>query len=151
MLRQSLTFLVGCAMFFSSAVAQEHDFGLGVIIGEPTGVCGKQWLSSTTAIDGAVAWGFADEGALHLHGDFIVHSFGLINVEKGSMPVYYGVGGRIRLGDGDNLVGVRVPVGLEYIFIGSRVDLFLELVPILDLTPNTDLRINAGIGGRYFF
>jgi hypothetical protein len=143
--------LVGSALFCGSVAAQGHNFGLGIIIGEPTGICGKQWLSNKTAVDGAVAWGFADEGALHLHGDFLVHSFDLMRSEKGSLPVYYGIGGRLRFEDDDSLVGVRVPVGLDYIFEGSRVDLFLELVPILDLAPGTELRVNAGLGVRYFF
>jgi hypothetical protein len=31
------------------------------------------------------------------------------------------------------------------------VDIFLEVVPILDLAPKTDFKINAAIGARYFF
>jgi len=48
-------------------------------------------------------------------------------------------------------VGLRIPVGLEYIFSGERVDIFLEIVPLLDLVPDTDFSLNGGIGVRYFF
>jgi hypothetical protein len=66
------------------------------------------------------------------------------------MPFYYGIGGRIKTSD-DARIGVRVPLGLAYLFQNVPVDIFLEVVPILDLTPKTDFRINAALGARYFF
>jgi hypothetical protein len=130
----------------------QHDFGLGIIVGEPTGLSGKFWLSQNSAIDGAVAWSFEGEDAFHLHMDYLLHSFDLIRVDKGKLPLYYGIGGRIKFDEEDNArVGLRIPVGLEYIFTGERVDLFLEIVPLLDLVPDTDFSLNGGIGVRYFF
>ena len=32
-----------------------QGFGIGLIVGEPTGLSAKKWLSDTTAIDAAVA------------------------------------------------------------------------------------------------
>ena len=55
------------------AWAQE-GLGLGIILGEPTGISFKSWLSTTTAFDMAAAWSFVDEDALHLHGDYLVHN-----------------------------------------------------------------------------
>jgi len=133
-------------------VFAQHDFGLGIIVGEPTGLSGKLWLGKTTAIDGAVAWSFEGEDAFHLHMDYLLHSFDLIRVDKGKLPLYYGIGGRIKFDEEDNArVGLRIPVGLEYIFTGERVDIFLEIVPLLDLIPDTDFSLNGGIGVRYFF
>ena len=130
----------------------QHDFGLGIIVGEPTGLSGKLWLSKTSAIDGAVAWSFEGEDAFHLHGDYLLHSFNLIRVDKGKLPLYYGIGGRIKFTEDDDArVGLRIPVGLAYIFSGERVDIFLEIVPLLDLVPDTDFSLNGGIGVRYFF
>ncbi len=40
----------------STASAKNGNFGLGVIIGEPTGISGKLWLNNKHAVDGAVAW-----------------------------------------------------------------------------------------------
>ena len=51
----------------------------------------------------------------------------------------------------DVTLGVRVPLGLAYIFSDEPIDIFLEIVPILDLLPQTDFTISAAIGGRYFF
>jgi hypothetical protein len=131
--------------------AAREGFGLGIIVGEPTGVCGKLWLSPSTAMDGAAAWSIADEGALHLHADFLVHRFDLLHIERGQLPFYYGVGGRIKFQEGDTRLGVRVPVGLAYLFESTPIDLFLEIVPLLDLAPETDFTLNGSIGVRYFF
>jgi hypothetical protein len=138
----------------TTARANSDGFGLGFIAGEPTGVDGKYWLSRTTALDMAVAWSSEGENdQLHLQADHVWHDFDLIDVDEGRLPVYYGIGARIRFADngGDDHFGVRFPVGLDYLFQGNRVDLFGEIAPTLDVTPNTNLDVEGGIGLRYFF
>ncbi len=135
----------------SAVVAQQSGFGLGVIVGEPTGVCGKYWLDGATAIDGGIAWAFKNEGAVHLHGDYLFHKYDVFPVDKGKLPLYYGIGGRIKFEEDDNKFGVRIPVGMNYLFANDPLDLFIEIVPILNLVPKTDLGFNAAIGIRFFF
>ena len=130
--------------------AQDNGTGLGIIIGEPTGFSFKYWTSSNSAIDAAIAWSFIDEGAFHIHADYLLHSFRLINVPEGKLPFYYGIGGRLKTSS-DTQLGVRVPLGLAYLFQSAPVDIFLEVVPILDFIPKTDFKINAALGARYFF
>ena len=136
--------------FLSNINAQSKGIGLGLIIGEPTGISFKYWTGSTTAFDAALAWSFIDEGAFHIHGDYIFHNMRLISVPEGTLPFYYGIGARIKTAN-DTKLGVRVPLGLAYLFSNAPVDIFLEIVPILDFTPKTDFSINAAIGARYFF
>jgi len=148
--------IVGLAMILFSGIASaagKGDFGLGIILGEPTGISGKLWTSGKSAIDGAVAWSTDRNASLHLHADYLVHNFPLITVEKGRLPLYYGIGGRIKFAenDKDDFIGVRIPVGIEYLFETAPVDIFFEIVPILDLAPDTDFDLNAAIGARYFF
>lgn len=133
--------------------AQEGQFGLGVIAGEPTGPCFKLWTSQRTAIDGAAAWSFAKNAGIHLHADYLVHVSDLVEVESGRLLLYYGIGGRIRFADGDrdDNIGVRIPVGVAYLVEEVPLDVFFEIVPILDLAPDTDLDFNAALGVRYFF
>jgi len=133
-----------------SASAQDKRIGLGIIVGEPTGVSFKYWTTNTTAFDAALAWSFIDGGAFHIHADYIFHNFNLIRISEGKLPFYYGIGGRIKTAN-KTQVGVRVPLGLAYMFNTAPIDIFLEVVPILDLAPKTDFRINAAIGARYFF
>ena len=132
------------------AKAQRSGMGLGLIVGEPTGISFKYWTGSTTAFDAALAWSFVDEGAFHIHGDYIFHNMRLISIPEGLLPFYYGIGARIKTADEAKL-GVRVPLGLAYLFQNTPIDIFLEIVPILDLIPETDFGLNAALGARYFF
>lgn len=91
MLRTALILMVAAA----SAPAQDDDFGIGIIVGEPTGISVKNWLTHKTALDFAVAWSFSGrEDALHVHGDYLIHDFSLIPVDEEQLPVYYGIGVR---------------------------------------------------------
>jgi hypothetical protein len=130
--------------------AQERGFGLGIILGEPTGVSGKLWTSGQNAFDFAAAWSFQGDGNLLLQADYVWHIFRLIPVPDGKLPFYVGVGGEVILAD-DPVIGVRVPLGLDYMFGNAPVDIFVELVPILRLAPSTDFDFAGGIGARYWF
>jgi hypothetical protein len=134
----------------SSALAQESGFGLGVIAGDPTGICFKHWMERNIALDGAVAWSVGEDDALHLHVDYLVHNFKLVKIEEGRFPIYYGLGCRIIFGDDDKF-GARIPLGMNYLFENTPLDIFLEIVPVLDLAPSTELNMNGAIGIRYFF
>ena len=142
-------------LFVGSAWAAggPKGFGLGLIIGEPTGPSFKAWLSSKSAIDGAAAWSLDKKNALHLHADYLLHNFTAIKVEKGSLPIYFGIGGRIRFEEDndDDIIGVRFPVGLEYYPAETPLGIFIEAVPVLDLAPDTDFDMEGAIGIRYFF
>jgi hypothetical protein len=137
-------------MIVAGAAAAQGTFGIGVIVGEPTGVSGKLWMTDRTAVDVAAAWSFSDESALHLHADYLFHNFDLIDVEKGRMPIYFGIGGRVKF-ENDSRVGVRIPVGIAYLMEDAPIDFFFELVPLLDLVPDTDFKFNAALGARFFF
>lgn len=130
--------------------AQSSGLGAGIIVGEPTGISLKYWTGELIALDGAIAWSFGKEDALHLHADMLLHNPALITVSQGSLPVYYGLGVRIKLEDKSKL-GVRIPVGMAYQFVEAPFDIFLEVVPLLDLVPATDFGLNAAIGVRYYF
>jgi hypothetical protein len=53
--------------------------------------------------------------------------------------------------ENDAMFGIRVPVGITYLFDDYPLDLFFELVPVLDLSPDVDLDINAALGLRFYF
>jgi len=150
--RTLLIILIVVSISGIARASGSHNFGLGIILGEPTGISGKLWISGRSAVDGAAAWSLGNNEALHLHADYLLHNFTLIKVEKGRLPFYYGIGGRIRFADvGDDHIGVRVPLGLAYLFEGAPLDIFLEIVPILDLAPDTDFDLNGALGMRFFF
>lgn len=123
--------------------------GLGVIIGDPTGVSLKHWNSGKQAYDIGLAWSFRDTEAISLHGDFLWHTW--IEVEKGRLAFFYGVGARALFMENDSGIGVRIPVGLSYLPKETPLELFFELAPIVEIIPDTEATGNGGIGVRYYF
>jgi hypothetical protein len=157
-----LGILIAAALIPTAASA--GALGLGVIAGEPTGVSLKYWLDGRHAVDAGIGWSFSENESLHFHADYLWHDFGLLRPGdvKGRTPVYYGVGARLKMqddgdghGHGDNeddaLFGARFPLGIAWISSSAPIDVFLEIAPVLDLLPGTDLSFNGAIGVRYWF
>ncbi len=132
------------------ANADPNGYGLGFVFGEPSGITGKMWAGQNTAFVGGLAWSFVDDGATAVYGDYIWHSYGLLNVQTGALPLYYGAGARIQFEDRSRF-GIRTVVGLNYQFRSQPFDAFVEFVPLFDITPDADLKLNAALGFRYFF
>ena len=146
----------------SPTARAEEALGLGIILGEPTGISFKNWIGDDRAIDGGIAWSFSGHESIHFHLDYLIHKEGHIRTDEvqGSFPFYYGLGGRLKLreeNDGDNnngkgsLLGVRIPLGLSHRISDAPMDFFIEIVPVLDVVPDTDFDLNAAIGARYYF
>ncbi len=130
--------------------------GIGIMIGEPTGLSFKQWVSRDTAIAGGAAWSFSGRESFHIHADHVWHLFELLPPEEapdihGFFSPYFGIGMRARLRSGSSRTGVRIPGGVSYIPPEAPLEIFLEIAPIMDVVPDTTLRLNAALGARYFF
>lgn len=152
---RKLIFLFISIFFINQIItAQESGFGIGIMIGEPTGLSMKQWLNSSNAIDAGVGWSFTENGSIHLHADYLYHNYDLIKISDAKIPFYFGIGGRLKFKGEDkskgNSIGIRVPVGLSYQFSTAPFDVFLEVVPIMDLSPDTRLTFNSALGVRYY-
>ena len=133
-----------------------HNFGVGIIAGEPTGVSFKLWTSQTTGFDAGAAWSFVGGEYFQVHGDFLLHNYNLFRVDTGKMSLFYGVGGRLKfgedaLGDNETTLSLRVPVGIAYEFEKTPIEIFLEIVPMLDVVPATEISIAGAVGFRYYF
>ncbi len=149
--RMLILLLLLIALCAAVSCAQRRGFGLGVIVGEPTGISFKDWLNGKTAIDGAIAWSFEHESSFHIHADYLIHAFDEFETTQ-SVPLYYGIGGRLKTSNGgDARLGLRGVVGIGYLFREAPIDLFFEIAPILDVAPRTELSVNGGFGARYFF
>lgn len=134
----------------TATVWSEGDFGLGIVLGQPTGITAKYWLGVRSSIDGAVAWSFVHNGSLYLHADYQHYVFDIAATQSGRLGFFLGLGGRVLFADDFNL-GVRVPLGLIYLFSGVPLDLFLEVAPVLELLPATVASGGAAVGLRYYF
>ena len=112
-----------------TAAAQEHRLGVGLMMGEPTGPVVKYFLNQNQAIDGCIGWSFAGNNNLHMHADYLWHNYDLFrNIGDDRMPLYYGIGGRVKFG-GDTRLGVRAPLGISYLLEHVPVDVFAEAGP----------------------
>ena len=133
---------------------QRSGAGVGIILGEPTGIDGKFWLSGRTAFDAAVAWSASKHSRLLFQGDFVFHDFRVLKrafeVRRGDLPLYYGIGARLRTGYDDEF-GIRFVAGMAYIFPSAPFDMFLEIAPIMNLVPETEPDASAGLGFRFWF
>lgn len=159
-MKQFVGVITGISLLFFSAAATAQAGGetqLGVIVGSLTGISAKQRLSSGNAIVGALAYSFDGRNGISLHGDYIIDPARTFNIgEVSPLNLYYGLG--LRVSDIDNgsdrdkvRVGVRAPIGLNYVISNPDIEVFGELVPVLDVAPSTDVWLNAGLGVRFRF
>ena len=136
------------------AQAKTKHAGVGFSVGEPTGLSAKFFMNNTNALQFGLAWSLSGQNELHIQGDYLWHRYNLIDLKNGDeMPLYFGVGGRfiVEEGDQDDVFGIRFPVGLDYLFTNYPFDIFAEIVPILDLTPDSDFDLEGAIGARFWF
>ena len=141
-------------------------FGLGLELGAPTGLNGKYFLSADRALDFGIGevFGYFNRTGLHIYGDYLFHPTSLAANESFELPLYIGVGARIwdfhdsgRPEPNDAFAfGVRVPVGVAFDFNNVPLDVFLQVVPVLDFfsgyaAHSVYLDLDASIGIRYWF
>ena len=152
-----LFFLIAAANA-SAQVNREDEFGLGLILGEPTGVSLKYWFDEERAVDGALAWALSEDDSFQMHTDYLFHNYRWSNSDE--WPVYYGLGALLLFkhdegrhhDDNKTVFGFRFPIGMSYLFESNEpFELFFEIAPVLELAPDADLDLNAAIGLRFYF
>lgn len=132
---------------FAAQNNEPGRFGAGIVLGDPSGISGKYWLNTYNAIDGAI--GFSD---VSVHTDYLWHNRTLFTQpKKGNMTAYYGPGLKLQDKDKDTIFGIRMTGGASFEFEKHPIELFMEFVPILELSPDTELDLDIGIGIRYWF
>lgn len=141
---------MGLAASALAAPRRAGDMGLGVMLGNPTGITGKYFVTNWTALDLAVG---SDDG-LSFHGDVLVHGWDVFpKPEYGTFAGYMGVGAGFRDDNDKNdhdQARVRVPFGLAYYPPRNLFEIFLELVPALKFGHDTDFDLDAGVGFRFY-
>lgn len=138
-----------------NSFSQDKGFGLGFMIGDPTGISGKAWVSSSNAIDFGVGWAFVggkhDKDMFSLHVTYLFHFPNAIQ-SSARLPLYIGIGGRLKAHEGSSTnIGVRGAFGIEWWPSGIPLDIFLEIAPIFTLVQETGFDIDGALGIRYFF
>ena len=131
-------------------------FGMGFILGDPTGITGKGYITDRFAIDAIGSWSFVDD-AIVVIGDLTYDFLDIpVDVQAFTLPFYVGVGAKVGFiekgdKDGDTLVGIRVPVGVAMQFTRYPIELYFEVAPGIELAPETEADVTGGIGVRFYF
>ena len=134
-------------------------FGVGIIAGEPTGICAKLYVKDDRAIQGAIGGSFIG-GGFQVHAEYVFHPYILQTRDTFVLATYIGPGVRgIRYSDGRDdshfAIGLRAVGGLLFDFKKVPLDAFLEVAGVLEyeFADNEGVggAFNAGVGIRYYF
>ncbi len=154
-LRYILLFCLFYYVFISHAFPMEQKIGVGIMAGDPTGISVKNWSSALFAYDYGLAW--SSGKWFQFHTDYLWHKYDVFQIDDdGELPLYYGIGARFKYynhgNDDDKMrLGLRMVIGIEYIFAMMPFDIFYEVVPVMDLLPDTKLDFDSSIGIRFIF
>jgi hypothetical protein len=145
-------------------VAKTDDFGVGLTLGNVSGLNAKYWATENSAIGMGV--GFAANNVA-LNGDYLYHfrnafmAFSDDDSARAFVP-YIGIGAIVGFGSGTNnffntsnagtsTLAARIPFGLEYLPRSAPVGIYGELAPGLGLAPGGFGFLQADVGGRWYF
>ena len=146
------TFLAIIALFLSiQALPQNSDFGIGLILGNPTGFSVKYWTGEKTSIAASIGYHIGHIDHLRLNADFLIHNWSF-DSEQDLIRIYFGPG--VGLGFISELsISVRAPVGVAYFFHTIPIEAFAEMVPTLQIIgpEDIDFRMGGYIGARWYF
>jgi hypothetical protein len=153
----------------ATEVGYGRKFGLGFVVGDPTGLSAKWWIGPTNALDfGLGFWGYGvnnrcfDNGNCPRYGynsgtfnmDYLWQS----NIVRGQVQLdwHVGAGGRaIWWGDCVNdcfAIAARAPIGLDLMFNNPGfLEVFFEIAPSFVIVPGMWFQIEGGLGVRFYF
>ena len=144
--------LILCAVFLAiNAFTQKGDFGMGIILGNPTSVSVKLWTGKVTAIDASLGYRYGSANHLYLNTDFLFHLWA-IEKEEGTIKVYLGAGAGLGFVS-DLSFSIRAPVGAALFLDNIPLELFAEPVPTLQVFGEGDIRfrMEGYLGARWYF
>lgn len=145
-----------------SASASSGNFGLGIMLGEPSGITAKYWLSRTQAFDVGLSYSF-DDDYFALLSNYLWHFpalFGARGSVGSQFVPYLGIGGVLAFDDEgpfgrrrgqDIAVGARIPLGVEFLPRAVPLGIFAELAPGVGLIPEVFGFLQGEVGGRFYF
>jgi hypothetical protein len=145
---RTLTFMAIALLLIVAAnsalsAAEKNEVGLGIVLGEPTGINAQFFWNKNSAVDFTAAWSLGDW--LTVAGDFQTYSY-LWDAPR-EWRWYYGLGSYLTFPEDEDLtLGVRIPLGIKYHFPYSNIDAWAEVAPGLELIEHTEAILHGGIG-----
>lgn len=132
-------------------------FGLGVMVGEPTGLNAKVWITRDMGLD--FGFGYAFSEYFVMYGDILWHFRDVANVRdglKGALRPYVGGGLGLELATvesrrHDVWLFARLPLGIEWLLDRPSIAVFGEIVPGLEVAPRMEFLMQGVVGARFRF
>jgi hypothetical protein len=146
----------------TAAGAEPRQFGIGLELGEPSGLNGKYYLHPDRAIDFGVGeiYDYFNRYGLHVYVDYLWHPVRLGRSPSVQIPFYIGLGARVwdfedrgrSPTDHAYAYGLRIPIGIAFELATTPLDFFVQVVPTLDFYSNyalhdfyIDVDVSAGL------
>jgi hypothetical protein len=140
-------------LFTHVGFSQGHGLGLGLMIGEPTGISVKGWVTNSGAIQLGIGYpSLSSTEGTALSAEYLWHSHVFRSHEY--FPLFYGLGGIFGVSGGTDIMGARGVLGIAWWPHRSSLDVFLQLVPTLYFKyfdQTSRFAFDFGFGVRYFF
>lgn len=126
--------------------------GAGIMVGEPSGGTLKLWVDRDEAWVFGLGVSTMNDPSIQGQVDYVLHIYEITQaVGLSKTPVYAGLGFRLNgPEDGSVEAGIRLPVGLARFFDRENVEIFAEVAPVLNLTPDFKGDINFAVGIRFY-
>jgi hypothetical protein len=142
--------LLSFVMFFGLLSLPEKaksEIGIGIMLGDPTGISGKYWLSEKSAVSLGISWSVIKE-RLTLLGSYNKEIEIKTEIKEGKFFFYPGVGLFVNI---PSSFGIYIPLGLDFNFKKYPINVFFEIDPGIKILPETTFSIFGYIGARYVF
>ena len=144
-------------VIMASAFASANETQVGIVLGSTTGLSAKFELGGNRAITGVLAYSTDSTYGNYFHIDYLferARQFSLGNISPAYL--YYGPGIKmvnIRNGidGGKTRIAFRGPIGINFQTTNPDLEVFGEIAPSVDLSPNTSVYLDIGIGIRFRF
>ena len=134
-----------------SAFKPEEGFGVGFVLGKPSGLSGSLPMNGgTRAINAVLGYALGQGAAMFTQADYVFVRSNLFDIEHGKLSLYYGPGAFAVL-SAHSAVGIRFVGGVDYRFEGVPLQAFLEVGPDIAVVPNISATAGGGLGLRYYF
>ena len=152
---------------YSSVSPAGRNVGIGVELGAPTSLNLKFMVAPREGIVLGIGGGIWYDESISLHADYLWHPL-VASFDSGTFSGYIGGGAWTSLGLGNPgphygyyapffagnepiAVGARLPLGLTLAFNEVPVEVFIEVVPSLEVFPAIGGFGQGGLGARFYF
>jgi hypothetical protein len=148
-MRNSLLAVVLAAAAVPARAANVPKLGAGVVLGVPFGVTAKYWLDPQYAVQSHLG---VSDGNFTMNADLLKNFDGVLprKIPSARMPIYLGLGLKVK-SETDTFFGIRFVAGVSMFHSTKPIEFFMEVAPVLRVSPSADGSIDGAVGVRLYF